>query len=641
MKYIIAALLSLPIMLSGGAIKDGGAPVTLADSAGSEYVIVRPEKSDFELISAASKLSKAVEKETGTKIPVVTDKTPVKDGAYKPREIIIGKTNRGYESSSELLWEDFEISMHDNALVIYSENPDGYLDAVNYVDENFISDGAFTVPSGYSHLCRADYRFDSITLLGADIAEYSVEYETEAFKAYAESFCEQLLENTGRKCEPQVYSENEKKSIVFGQHGASDALAEYKVFSENDDIFVSARLGAGLEKAYGELTAAVFGGKGKTVNINDISTSGMLENTNEDAEYINVRTPLTNSRQKLLDGKELRVAYFGGSVTDGYGSSDFDKTSWRALSSKWLEETFPEAQITHINAAIGGSGSYLGAYRAQRDIIDQKPDLLFIEFAINDSYTPETSKTAAENYEAIVRNVRKQLPECDIVNIYVTDMSQAKSAVFVQAAAHDRVAEVYGIPSVDVGRAVAKKYGLANTQSTQWKKYFLDGVHPINAGYREFADTIIEYLSNEYIFAPVGTVTPHSLPEAVSEFADSELKFIIPDSSYLKNSKGYEFKNTGLLYLKYSSYYDYLVTSDPENSLTFTFTGSDIALFATAFNNGSFTYSVDGVEKTRTITWLNNPLILAKDLEYGEHTVTVHFDISTCKKAEIGAFLIR
>ncbi len=47
----------------------------------------------------------------------------------------------------------------------------------------------------------------------------------------------------------------------------------------------------------------------------------------------------------------------------------------------------PKAAFTEINAAIGGTGSDLGVYRLKQDVLDHKPDLMFVEFAVNDGAT--------------------------------------------------------------------------------------------------------------------------------------------------------------------------------------------------------------------------------------------------------------
>src|SRR5438128_9003460 len=86
---------------------------------------------------------------------------------------------------------------------------------------------------------------------------------------------------------------------------------------------------------------------------------------------------------KLRAGKPVTVAYLGGSITSGAGASDLAKTSYRALVTQWLRNRYPPARINEINAAVGGTGSIYGSLRVRRDVIAYKPDLVFIEFAIN------------------------------------------------------------------------------------------------------------------------------------------------------------------------------------------------------------------------------------------------------------------
>ena len=65
-----------------------------------------------------------------------------------------------------------------------------------------------------------------------------------------------------------------------------------------------------------------------------------------------VRGGLPNVLAKWKTGKEVRIGYLGGSITAAPG--------WRVKSLKWLQEQYPAAKISEINAAIGrhriGSG---------------------------------------------------------------------------------------------------------------------------------------------------------------------------------------------------------------------------------------------------------------------------------------------
>ena len=67
---------------------------------------------------------------------------------------------------------------------------------------------------------------------------------------------------------------------------------------------------------------------------------------------------LENTLYRLKKEGRLTIGYFGGSITEGAGASCADKC-WRGLSAGWFPESFPYAEITKINAAIGGTGSML------------------------------------------------------------------------------------------------------------------------------------------------------------------------------------------------------------------------------------------------------------------------------------------
>ena len=97
----------------------------------------------------------------------------------------------------------------------------------------------------------------------------------------------------------------------------------------------------------------------------------------------NKRT-LSNTVYKLKTDKKLNVLYYGGSVTVGVGSSSGN--SWAKKSEAWLKETYPDAEINCTNSAIGGTGVYYGNMRADSAVFAHKPDLLFVEFALNDKY---------------------------------------------------------------------------------------------------------------------------------------------------------------------------------------------------------------------------------------------------------------
>ena len=75
----------------------------------------------------------------------------------------------------------------------------------------------------------------------------------------------------------------------------------------------------------------------------------------------------------VLAGLLSGVVFLGGSLTWGAGASDPMQTSYRALMGKKLQAFYENYRITSHDAAIGGTGSHLGVFRLDRDVLRHKP----------------------------------------------------------------------------------------------------------------------------------------------------------------------------------------------------------------------------------------------------------------------------
>lgn len=368
---------------------------------------------------------------------------------------------------------------------------------------------------------------------------------------------------------------------------------------------------------------------------------GNAERLTEYEDYIRYRSSLENTYTKLQNGEAVNVVYFGGSVTQGAGlaSADQDTLSWRAQVGSWLAENFPTASITQINRATGESGTLLGSYRVERDVIAAKPDLLFLEYAVNDYYNSSSYDDTARQYETIVRNVRAALPECDIVTVLTTERTMAENArkgtLYAQAQAHEDMAAVYNIPTVDVGSALANRVADAD-----WSSYMSDTVHPNEAGYALYFDVIKEYLHNSLVvplFAEPA-VTEHPLPPLQSKtLLDGNVTAIQPTAALMQRSQelgGSEFRfNSGSVTMgtytgdfrldKKDSY-----TTDP--LLAVEFTGTELALFAAnAAAGNQVQVKIDNGDYQTVELDPLNPTVLATGLRSGAHTAYIKPDMST------------
>jgi len=170
----------------------------------------------------------------------------------------------------------------------------------------------------------------------------------------------------------------------------------------------------------------------------------------ENAHLLRIRDGLPFFFKKILSGQPVHLGYLGGSITEA-------SQGWRDQSLNWLQKTYPQAKFTGINAGIGGTGSELGVFRVQSQVLDRKPDLVFVEFAVNDN--GKNTEQIYKAMEGIVRKTWQQNPQTDICFVYTVT---ADMAVFFQngklpasALAMEQIAEHYGIPSVCLGLKVA------------------------------------------------------------------------------------------------------------------------------------------------------------------------------------------
>ncbi len=175
------------------------------------------------------------------------------------------------------------------------------------------------------------------------------------------------------------------------------------------------------------------------------------EHPSRPAVELRARDGLPNFFAKAKAGGPLTVAYFGGSITAANG--------WRPQTTAWLQQHFPKAKLTEVNAAIGGTGSDLGVFRLGHDVLEHRPDLVFVEFAVNDGgAAPEQIYRCMEG---IVRQIRRADPATDICFVYTMHSGMlgdlAAGRLPRSASAMEYIADHYGIPSIHLAQEPARR----------------------------------------------------------------------------------------------------------------------------------------------------------------------------------------
>ena len=313
----------------------------------------------------------------------------------------------------------------------------------------------------------------------------------------------------------------------------------------------------------------------------------------------NVRGGIGNTLAKLQAGQEVRVAYLGGSITCAQG--------YRVMTTEWLGKQWPKAKITEIFAGVSGTGSRLGNYRLEHDVLRFKPDLLFVEFAVNDG---GQNKTVWPNMEAIVLKTWALNPRTDIIFIYTFCVPFAKyiEKGFLpdSAGAMEQLAQHYNIPSINFMDRVVKmqKEGKLIFQSNEPAPenvlvFSKDGTHPGTEGHRLYLTDIQRAFEAMKDLPPVD-----HLKNATKSFVDQVIvdgKMVSFEESMFKGN----WKRMGKKD-QFASFLNRLdeiwITDQPGASVSFKFKGSEFGLYdVVGPNAGELLVTIDGVTNSRPL----------------------------------------
>ncbi len=355
---------------------------------------------------------------------------------------------------------------------------------------------------------------------------------------------------------------------------------------------------------------------------------------------------LSNTGYKLAHDKKLTIGYFGGSITEGAGQSK-PGFCYRDRVTAWMKERYPDADITEIQAAIGGTGTDLGMYRCDRDLLSRKPDLVFFEFAVNDSGM--AYEAVAAQTETIFRKIRRANPAADIIVLYTITgaihNTMASGGEYRSRAAQSAVAHHYGIPSIDVGEVLRIRTLLEGGDFTRFAK---DTVHPTDEGYAIYTDCITAWLEQNLM--PGDSLTKHPLPALFCSKVHDDAR--LEDCAALADCRAEGFAVTEASLC--GRYPHYLEATAPGAKLTFTFVGENAGFYwMLAKDSGDVTVQVNDGEIRTMRSWDHycksfnraGAAFFARNLPYGKHTVTVTVADTRAEESEgtairIGAVLV-
>jgi hypothetical protein len=200
---------------------------------------------------------------------------------------------------------------------------------------------------------------------------------------------------------------------------------------------------------------------------------------NQDAGLVRLQHVMTKAQR----GEKIVIAGLGGSITQGDKARD--EKRYIAQVYDWWNNKYP-GQITLINAGVGATGLGLGTLRIENDLLKENPDLVMVDFAVNDLGVPARQETL----EGVVRKILNRPNNPAVILAYFV----VKSGNTTQAD-FEPIAEHYHIAQVSYGDRLKQ---LVAAGAISLDDVFADDTHPNDLGHTYAAQFINEYLDSVY-----------------------------------------------------------------------------------------------------------------------------------------------
>jgi len=214
------------------------------------------------------------------------------------------------------------------------------------------------------------------------------------------------------------------------------------------------------------------------------------------AQVANQETYLSGTKEELLKkwpkNRTLYIVFHGHSVPSGYGRTPEVRTleAYPFQVLEGLKKLYPTAVINTITTSIGGENSVQGEKRFTKDVLIHQPDVLFIDYALNDrSIGLEKARKAMEKMikKALRKNIKILLltPSPDLT----VDILKPNNILEQFSNQLIRLAEKYKIGLVDsqgTFRNLAKS-------GENLKDYMAQSNHPEKKGHMVIANEILKW----------------------------------------------------------------------------------------------------------------------------------------------------
>lgn len=223
------------------------------------------------------------------------------------------------------------------------------------------------------------------------------------------------------------------------------------------------------------------------------SLPSMGQETTKDDYLSTVKGEL---KKEWPHNRTINLVFHGHSVPTGYFQTPTVNTlgAYPHLTLKALKVKYNSAVVNAITTSIGGENAQQGAKRFKEEVLTMRPDILFIDYALNDRYIGLN-----ESRKAWSMMIEEALQYgCKIILLTPTpdtteDILDNNSPLAKHAEQIRKLAKFYHVGLVD---SYAEFKRIKNNGESL-NDYMSQNNHPNEKGHQVVADSIIQSLFRE------------------------------------------------------------------------------------------------------------------------------------------------
>ncbi len=195
---------------------------------------------------------------------------------------------------------------------------------------------------------------------------------------------------------------------------------------------------------------------------------------------------LERVKEKLKKGEKIVFVAFGDSITEGYGVNE----GWPEKLVKELKIKYPQAEIELINKGKAGDTLEDSIYRFEQDVLSYNPDLVTINFGINDAMSGVSLADFERTLKEIINAIKsKTNSDIIVISSEVLEDEVADAMVRKYYDKLQKVSREEKVVFVDIHRIWQQKL----REGKDLASFLIPGLdHPNEEGYKIFAKALAE-----------------------------------------------------------------------------------------------------------------------------------------------------